>query len=147
MVFQPVCHAGSGLDNWGVDTLVNLPPGKSRGTVPNQAGDNGDSAPIEVPCQCSDAGEREKCHRPCFHFGVVCLHSSLEEVLIHCLLLLYYQICIFAADPRQETTQDLGTRCFFHRVYNNCNQNFMFDANAELAPEVRSKTTGRQIYV
>ena len=58
LVFQPVCHAGSGSDKWGADTLVNLPPGKSRGTVPNQAGDNGDSAPIEVPCQCSDAGKK-----------------------------------------------------------------------------------------
>ena len=51
------CRAGSGEDKWGADTLINLPSGKARPTLPNQAGDNGDSSPIDVPCQCSDAGQ------------------------------------------------------------------------------------------
>ncbi|KAL4547831.1 hypothetical protein Ndes2526B_g07053 [Nannochloris sp. 'desiccata'] len=80
-------------DNWGIDTLTNLPEGRSRGTVPVEAGDIQDTSPIEVPCQCSDA------------------------------------------DPREEFSQKVGTNCYNHRIYNNCNQEFMFDANAELAPE------------
>lgn len=61
--------------------------------MPNQAGDAGDTSPIDVPCQCSDA------------------------------------------DPRRDIDQEVGTTCFFHRVYGACNADFMFDANAELAPE------------
>jgi hypothetical protein len=50
--------AGSPFDNWGIDTLVNYPPGRGRLTVPVQAGDMGELSPIELPCQCSDAGEQ-----------------------------------------------------------------------------------------
>jgi len=90
------CRAGSGDDKWGKDTLTNYPSGRERLTVPNQAGDEGDRAPIEVPCQCSDA------------------------------------------NPRDEVEQAVETTCFFHRVFGSCNADFMFDANAELAPEVSS---------
>lgn len=29
----------------------------------------------------------------------------------------------------------MGTTCFYHRVYGSCNADFLFDADAELAPE------------
>ena len=79
--------------SWGIDTLVNLPDGITRGTVPNQAGDQGDTTPKEVPCQCSDA------------------------------------------NPRNEQSEEVGVDCYYHRIFGNCNEQFMFDANAELCPE------------
>jgi len=86
-------QAGSGFDNWGIDTLTNYPDGRARLTVPVQANDDRERDPIEVPCQCSDA------------------------------------------DPRAESSQAVETTCFNHRVFNNCDLDFMFDAGAELAPE------------
>lgn len=39
------------------------------------------------------------------------------------------------ADPRGEATQSISYTCLYQRHYGNCNQAYMFDANAELAPE------------
>lgn len=41
------------------------------------------------------------------------------------------------ADPRDDKTQLVTYDCFYQRLFGNCNDTtFMFDANAELSPEV-----------
>ncbi|KAL4426862.1 hypothetical protein ABPG77_006648 [Micractinium sp. CCAP 211/92] len=87
------CHAGSGKDVWGIDTLVGYPAGEGRKEVPVQAGDTGNQTPIDLDCQCSDA------------------------------------------DPRDEATQTVKFGCWYQRAYGKCQETYMFDANAELAPE------------
>ncbi|KAL4859409.1 hypothetical protein ACK3TF_000516 [Chlorella vulgaris] len=39
------------------------------------------------------------------------------------------------ADPREELSQEVSYTCFYQRHFGNCNQDYLFDANAELAPE------------
>jgi hypothetical protein len=39
------------------------------------------------------------------------------------------------ADPRGDLDQLVTYDCFYQRSFGNCNETYMFDANAELAPE------------
>jgi hypothetical protein len=49
------------------------------------------------------------------------------------------------ADPRVEATQSITYTCLYQRHYGNCDQTYMFDANAELSRQrdsARSRATG-----
>lgn len=39
------------------------------------------------------------------------------------------------ADPKNDTTQEVEYSCFAQRIFGNCQQSWMFEANAELNPE------------
>lgn len=122
---------GAAFDNWGIGTLVNYPPGWFLYffrcfTVALLVWQ-----PVPQPCTCGSLGNDHPLplsfvgtgRREVDNGG----NTGPYPVELPCQ-------CSDAA-PRNPDTQTVTSSCFFQRAFNNCQLEYMFDADAELAAE------------